>query len=170
MMQPKSNSSALLLSVPVVTSFAAAMVLSIVALPESVSSFRPDFVALVLIFWCLYYPDRVGLLVAFAVGLLADAMYFGILGQHAISKLVIAYVILKFVSDSDLKNHALQQSVAVLFLLLLNVLILTVISRLVHGQYGSHMVWLTPFVGTIMWYLFASFRRTRKPRRYGIFQ
>ncbi len=146
------------------------MVLSVVALPESVSKFRPDFVALVLIFWCLYYPSRVGLLVAFAVGLLADAMYFGILGQHAFAKLVIAYVILRFVSDSNPKNRALQQSVIVLLLLLLNVLILTVISRLVHGHYGSHMVWLTPLVGAVMWYLFASFRRTRTPRRYGIFQ
>ncbi len=170
MMQPKSNSSALLLSVPVVISFAVAMVLSVVALPESVSNFRPDFVALVLIFWCLYHPSRVGLVLAFSVGLLADAMYFGILGQHAISKLVIAYVLLKFVSDSDLKNRTLQQSVIVLLLLLLNVLIVTVVSRLVHGQFGSLLVWQTPFVGAVMWYLFASFRRMRTPRRYGIFQ
>ena len=170
MMKPKSNNSALVRIVPVVLSFAAAMVLAVVALPESISNLRPDFVALVLIFWCLYYPGRVGLLVAFTVGLLADTMYFGILGQHAISKVVIAYVILRFVSDSDLKNRVLQQSVIVLLLLLLNVLILTVISRLVHGQSGSYMVWLTPFVGAVMWYLFALIRRKRTPPRYGIYQ
>ncbi|MDE0308476.1 MAG: rod shape-determining protein MreD [Acidiferrobacterales bacterium] len=164
-MQTKSNNSPRL-AIPVVLSFAAALVLSVVALPESILGLRPDFVALVLIYWCLHYPSRVGLLIAFSVGLLADAMFFGILGQHAIAKLAIAYVMLRFFSDSELKDHAFQQSIVVLLLLILNVIILTVTDRVVHGQFGSHMIWLTPPIGAIMWYLFAKIRQMRTPRRH----
>ena len=170
MIQTKSNSSAFSRLVPVFISFAVAMVLSVVPLPYYAAILRPDFVALVLIFWCLYYPDRVGLLIAFVVGILLDTMYFGVLGQQALSKLAIAYLILRFAADSDIKRGILFQSVMVLILLLLNVVIITATNRLAYGYFGSHTVWLTPFVGALFWYLFALFLKTRTSRRYGIFE
>ena len=43
----------------------------------------PDFVALVLVFWCVRQPRLVGLGAAWTLGLLIDAGNGVLLGQHA---------------------------------------------------------------------------------------
>ena len=44
--------------VPVLLSIVAAIMLTIVPLPEAMLPYRPDWVALVLIYWCLALPER----------------------------------------------------------------------------------------------------------------
>ena len=167
MIQDKSSYAALARFVPVVLSFAIALTLSVTALPESIQALRPDLVSLVLIFWCLYHPGRVGLLTAFVIGILADTMYFGTLGQHAIAKLMLAYVILKFTPGSDVSRKVKAQSVLVLFLLLADAAVIEVISRILHDHGGSYEIWLAPLTGGLLWYLFAGIRHLRTRPRYG---
>lgn len=73
-----------------------AMILSVVSLPESipaqVSYLRPDWVALVLIYWVIALPQRIGVLFAWCVGLLVDVLLGDLLGQHAIGFMIIAYI------------------------------------------------------------------------------
>lgn len=52
----------------------------------------PDFVALVLTFWCVRQPRLVGLGVAWTVGLLVDAGNGVLLGQHALAYSLLAFV------------------------------------------------------------------------------
>lgn len=52
----------------------------------------PDFVALVLLFWCIRQPRLVGLGVAWALGLLTDAGNGVLLGQHALSYSILAFL------------------------------------------------------------------------------
>jgi len=54
----------------IVLSFAAAMLLTIIPLPDSLRTLRPDWMALTLIFWCLVLPYRVSVGSGFLVGLL----------------------------------------------------------------------------------------------------
>ncbi|ANY14714.1 rod shape-determining protein MreD [Bordetella pseudohinzii] len=51
----------------------------------------PDILALVIAFWSAYEPRRVGMLTAFAFGLLLDVHDAGLLGGHALSYTLIAY-------------------------------------------------------------------------------
>jgi rod shape-determining protein MreD len=51
----------------------------------------PDFVALVLVFWNVHQPRRVGIGAAFAFGLVMDVHAGALLGQHA-----LAYSLLSF--------------------------------------------------------------------------
>ena len=53
----------------------------------------PDFLALVLVFWNVHQPRRVGVGVAFVFGLLMDVHAGALLGQHA-----LAYTLLSFVA------------------------------------------------------------------------
>lgn len=55
----------------------------------------PDFVALVLAFWCMREPHRVGMGTAFVLGLFVDVAHGAVMGQHA-----LAYVLLAFASAS----------------------------------------------------------------------
>lgn len=52
---------------------------------------RPDFAALVLLYWCTHKPHRIGIGIAFAVGILADVADSSLFGQHALSYSVLAF-------------------------------------------------------------------------------
>lgn len=51
----------------------------------------PDFVALTLVFWNVHQPRRVGMTVAFVLGLMVDVQQGAVLGQHALIYTVLSY-------------------------------------------------------------------------------
>ena len=67
----------------------AALLLSVVPLPAAIAPFRPDWVAVVLLYWCLVEPGRYGLFSAFGIGLVLDAKTGSLLGQHPLALVVI---------------------------------------------------------------------------------
>lgn len=66
-----------------------ALLLNLVPLGQHAA--MPDFVALVLVFWNVHQPRRVGVGVAFVFGLCIDVHQGALLGQHA-----LAYTLLSF--------------------------------------------------------------------------
>ncbi len=56
----------------------------------------PDFVALVLVFWAIHQPRRVGIGVAFAMGILMDVHMAARLGENALAYTLMAYGALLF--------------------------------------------------------------------------
>jgi rod shape-determining protein MreD len=73
-----------------------ALALAVVPLPASIQPFRPDWAALLLIYWSLASPKRFGLLTAFWVGLALDALTGALLGQHALALLIVVYLCQRF--------------------------------------------------------------------------
>ena len=55
---------------------------------------RPDFFALVLLYWAIHQPRWIGIGVAWACGLLTDVVEANLFGQHA-----LAYAILGFAAS-----------------------------------------------------------------------
>ncbi|MGK8889168.1 rod shape-determining protein MreD [Burkholderia gladioli] len=51
----------------------------------------PDFVALVLLFWNIHQPRKVGMGVAFLLGILMDVHDAGLLGEHALAYTLLSY-------------------------------------------------------------------------------
>lgn len=74
----------------IVASFALALLLNF--LPWRDLRLVPDFVALVLVFWCVRQPRLVGLGVGWTLGLLADAGNGVLLGQHALAYSLLAFL------------------------------------------------------------------------------
>ena len=52
---------------------------------------RPDFAALVLLYWCTHKPHRIGIGIAWLVGIFADVADSSVFGQHALSYSVLAF-------------------------------------------------------------------------------
>ncbi|MFP6780976.1 MAG: rod shape-determining protein MreD, partial [Gammaproteobacteria bacterium] len=77
----------------IAASFVAAFMLTALPLPERVVAWRPAWVALVLSYWCLALPQRIGVVIAWVIGLLLDVMHGSLLGQHAFGLSVVAYVV-----------------------------------------------------------------------------
>ena len=61
----------------IATIFIAAL-LTVLPLPEAVSLGRPEWLSLVLIYWVIALPHRVGVLWGFAVGLFQDVFCMGV--------------------------------------------------------------------------------------------
>jgi rod shape-determining protein MreD len=57
---------------------------------------RPDFLLLVLIYWCIEEPRRVGATTAFFLGLLMDIAESSLTGQNALTYSLSAYLALTF--------------------------------------------------------------------------
>lgn len=73
-----------------------ALALSIVALPPGIAPFRPDWVALLMLYWVLIAPRRVGLFTPFLTGLALDTLTGALLGQHALALLLVVYLSQRF--------------------------------------------------------------------------
>ena len=74
----------------VAASFAIALLLNF--LPWRDLRVVPDFVALVVTFWCVRQPRLVGLGAAWTLGLLTDAGNGVLLGQHALAYSLLAFL------------------------------------------------------------------------------
>ena len=74
----------------IIVSFAIALLLNF--LPWRDLRLVPDFVALVLLFWCIRQPRLVGLGVGWTLGLLTDAGNGVLLGQHALAYSILAFL------------------------------------------------------------------------------
>ena len=76
--------------------FITAMLFSVVSLPEFVpwelGYLRPEWVVLVLIYWVVALPQRIGLVIAWVIGLLVDVLSGSLLGQHGLVFIIIVYI------------------------------------------------------------------------------
>ena len=72
-----------------------ALVLAILPMPETLQSYRLQWLTLVLIYWCLAIPERVGVGVSFLAGIMLDIITGSLLGQHAMSLSVVAFITVK---------------------------------------------------------------------------
>jgi len=124
--------------------------------------YSPDWVTLVLIYWCMAAPQRVGVGVAWLVGLGLDLLTFGLVGSHALAKTVIAF----FVTRVALRLRAYpvwQQTAFILLLLVIEAAILATIEFLLGGYWGSMFSWKAMAVSLVVWpLLFLVLRRCRR--------
>ena len=134
----------------IILSFAIALLLTIVPVPEALRGLRPDWVGLTLIFWCLALPYRVSVGSGFFVGLLLDVLSGTLLGQHALALSLIAYVCVRL--HQRIRVYPMwQQVLTVLVLLILHQLFTLWIDSTI-GRPGQPIsYWIPSFIGMLLW-------------------
>lgn len=75
-------------------SLALALLLSVATLPGFMEVGRPLWLALILTYWVLALPHRVGMTTAWCVGLLADVLNGTLLGQNALIVTLVTFLVL----------------------------------------------------------------------------
>ncbi|MCB1892767.1 MAG: rod shape-determining protein MreD, partial [Rhodocyclaceae bacterium] len=91
-MQPTHSSRRILLPVRqwfILFSLAVAFFLNLIPVGSAVG--LPDWVALVLAFWSVREPRRLGMGTAFVVGLMMDVASGSVMGQHPLAYLLLSY-------------------------------------------------------------------------------
>lgn len=91
-------------------------ILAIIPLPDWIIEFRPEWVTLVLIYWTITSPSKVGVTVAWCAGLLLDVSYGTLMGQHAIGMVLVIYIIHQ--QHQRLRVASLLQQALLIFLLI----------------------------------------------------
>jgi rod shape-determining protein MreD len=132
----------------ITASFAVALFLNFLPWPDL--RFAPDFVALVLAFWCVRQPRLVGLGVAWTVGLLVDAGNGVLLGQHALAYSILAFVSIWLSRRILWFGPGLQALHVGLILVLVQTVVLLV--RLAAGDpFPGWALYVSPLVGAALW-------------------
>ncbi len=146
----------------IASSFLLAFVAASIPLPGELDRFRPDWVAMVLIYWCLALPYRIGIGTGWLVGLLVDVGRGALLGQHALAFAALAY--LSGQTHRRIRVFSLwRQALSVLVFLLIEQFLVFWISGVI-GYPPRDGWYLAPAVGgMIAWpLLFVILRDTRQ--------
>lgn len=127
---------------------------------------RPDFVALVMLYWCTHTPLRIGIGLSWAAGMLADVADSSLFGQHALAYTLLAFggvVLHRRLQMFDLRQQTFQ---------VFGIFAVTyAVYALVNWQVNGYVVWtylLGCLTSTLLWaplsVLFMAMRRARVER------
>jgi len=84
-----------------------AVMASIMPLPLSVDAFRPDWVLIVLIYWCMALPGRVNIITAWFMGFLMDVLLGSVLGVHAAAMAISVFIVAE--NYQKIRNFSIWQ-------------------------------------------------------------
>jgi rod shape-determining protein MreD len=132
----------------IVASFVGALLLDFLPWPDQ--RFVPDFVALVLVFWCVRQPRLVGLGVAWALGLLSDAGNGVLLGEHALAYSLAAFVAI-WLSRRILWFGPGLQSLHVALILLMAQAAQLVVRLAAGDPFPGWGLFVGPLLGAALW-------------------
>ncbi len=111
-----------------------ALMASITPMPLSVDAFRPDWVLIVLVYWCLALPNKINILTAWVMGFILDVLLGSVLGVHASAMALSVYIVI--VNFQKIRNFSVWQQA----------LIVGVLS----AQYHLIVFWLQRFLSDVV--------------------
>lgn len=110
----------------------------------------PDMAALVLTFWCVHQPRKLGIGIAWFTGLLMDAGNGALLGQHALGYAVLAFAAINL-HRRILWFSPWQQAAHVLLLLLACQLLMLAVGMIAGGVFPGLAYFAGSFIAAALW-------------------
>ena len=127
-----------------------ALLLGLLPLPPALQPLRPYWLALVLAYWVIEAPESAGLGFAFIVGLVADLMFGGLLGEQALRLVIMTFILQRF--RARLRFFPLSQQALAIGVLLLNDRVVTGAVHLTLGEPAlPWSYWWAPLLGMLLW-------------------
>lgn len=147
-------------------SFVVALMLTALPMPDWAALWRPAWVALVLIYWCMAAPAYTGVVLGWTLGLFLDVLAGTLLGQHALGLAIVAFVAHRF----HLQVRVLpiwQQGVSVFGLVFVYQALILWINGIQGMPVQAAAYWSSPLVSMLLWpWIFIVLRDVR--RRYQV--
>lgn len=147
----------------IIFSFVVALLLSILPLPSNLLVFMPSWLLLTAIYWSMALPHRIGIGIAWGLGLLLDVLRDTLLGQHALVMALVIFLIIRL--HQRLRVAPLwQQAITIYILCLFYMLIIFWIKGLQGVVPDFWMALVSPLVSALIWPVVFVFMRNL--RRY----
>lgn len=153
-------------SIAILVTFIVAYILAVASVPSVLEFVRPEWTALIVIYWVIAIPHRVGVLIGWLVGIFQDVLVGAVLGQHALALAVVAYI--TFVLHMRIRVFPVwQQSLSVLLLVGVYLLVVLMVQRTVSSSHWTLWYWLPALSSAFVWpWIVLPLRWLRK--QYGI--
>ncbi len=114
------------------------------------AAWLPDLVALVLVFWVVHQPRRIGIGIAFMFGVCMDVQQAALLGQHALSYTVVCFCAVAM-NRRLLWFSVPSQAVQVLPLFALAQALQLLVRMGSGGIFPGWTVFVAPFIEAALW-------------------
>ena len=101
---------------PVIVTIIFSLMLMVMPLPDWAAPFRPDWIALTLIYWAMMIPRTWSVGSAWIIGIVLDVAQGTILGQHALALCFIVFITVRF--HLLMRVFPIQQLTATVFAIL----------------------------------------------------
>ena len=150
----------------ILAGFLIALLLTAIPLPGVLTEWRPAWVAMTLIYWCMVLPERVGVGIAWLLGLVLDVHTGALLGQNAFGLSVIAYLTLRL--HKQIRVFPLLQQSLLICVYLLLFQFFTLWIRGLIGIPPQHWSFWAPVVSSmVLWPVFFYLMQAAR-RRYNV--
>ncbi|WP_028456731.1 rod shape-determining protein MreD [Chitinilyticum litopenaei] len=134
----------------ILLTFIVALLVNLAPWQAALAGLTPDFVALMIVYWALHQPRRIGVGWAFALGLLMDVADANYLGQHALAYSLIAYATL-----ARQRQFALfpfwQQALVTLMLLLASQAVMLLVRLAIGDSFPGPGYFAGPLIAAVLW-------------------
>ncbi|EKE85392.1 rod shape-determining protein MreD [Idiomarina xiamenensis] len=143
-----------------------ALIFMVMPMPGSFDAYRPDWLAIVMLYWVIALPHRVNIGTAWLLGLLADVLLGSTLGIHAAAMAIMVYFAARHFQK--IRNFSLSQQMLIVLILVL--LKRALVFEIEHFINNAPFVWsyfLPALTSAIIWpWLFLLLRKLR--RQFGV--
>lgn len=131
-------------------SFVVALILTMLPLPDWAELGRPEWVTLVLVYWCLALPERVGVGIGWLLGLVLDVIHGSLLGQYALGLALVAY--LAHLLHQRIRVYPLwQQALTILMLVALQQMLVLWVKGILGQSPNTWFYWLPSLSSCLLW-------------------
>lgn len=146
----------------IILSLIIALILTVIPLPDSWQPFRPDWLFLVVSYWVVALPHRIGLLWAFLWGLIFDALIGTTLGLHSFSLCLLVFILQ--LNYLRIRIYPIwKQALTMGGLSLLYLALVLWLSRVTGSPESSLSYWLSATINALLWpWLFILLRDIRR--------
>jgi rod shape-determining protein MreD len=140
-----------------------ALMLSVLPLPDWLQAFRPDWLALTLIYWAMMLPRTWSVGSAWIAGLFLDVAQGTLLGQHALALSIVVFITIRI--HLLMRVFPMSQLTATVFsLLALYQFILFWVNGVVGLPVASIQYWAPVISGALLWPLVSSLLNNARMR------
>ena len=135
---------------PAFIAFSVAVVFVLSLLPLGGLVWMPDLLMLVRAFWAMHHPQRMPMSVAFLLGLGVDVQQTALLGQHALTYVLVVYIS-QHLSRRMMWFSPLTQALQLLPVFVLAHLLQMAIRMLSGGMFPGLGIALAPVLEMVLW-------------------
>ena len=124
--------------------------LNIIPLPDIFNSIKPPILLLILIYWCMAYPNLINLTYAFITGIIIDILLIMPLGYNALSYTITIYLTLLYYPQIRL-HSSWNQMLSLLLILIPFFLTSAIINNILEIDYNISDIIISIIVSVTIW-------------------
>jgi rod shape-determining protein MreD len=119
-------------------------------LPLGRLAWMPDVLAIILVFWSIHQPHRIGMGAAFFMGLLVDVQQSAMLGQHALAYTLLSFMAL-VIHRRLVWYSVFSQAIQILPLFVIAHALELLIRLIAGGVFPGYAIAIAPVIEAALW-------------------